>query len=199
MARDNNINLIKSVKECQVPVIFKDNMLYNFFTKLKMQKSRELIKFLSKNIVRMGSCFHVCLMVQIKVLKNILGTDSTRSSFFDFSTSSAFYILKQVNLDPSHPNYCDKVTPTMVARFGFNKNGNNQMWRCYSAVKSTKTEAACISNDKSFTRDGCSDPDPSQPYCNREFAILARVFRIFCKLKFQISTKISIFDDIIDF
>jgi hypothetical protein len=35
----------------------------------------------------------------------------------------------------------------MVARFGFNKNGAEEAWRCYGELKETSETNACLGND----------------------------------------------------
>ena len=63
---------------------------------------------------------------------------------------------------------CPKGTNTMVARYGFNRNGVKPAWRCYADVLTTSDEAACTTNSGVLTNADCTDPNYSvNTYCNR--------------------------------
>ena len=69
---------------------------------------------------------------------------------------------------------CVSADRVLYSRFGANKAGTKNDWRCYADFLTTSEEKGCVSDDGSRTSAQCRDADPSNGnFCTRKEELLA--------------------------
>jgi len=102
-------------------------------------------------------------------------TNTDDAGACDYQNKMDQLCSRTINFTPEDDFYCAVATPVMVARYGFNANGVNEGWKCYSAVLETNNQQSCINRGGDRTKVGCTDPDITKPYCNRNQDLAAKI------------------------